>query len=287
MIYFYMALGIWYFLYILYTVYLYLNCSRPYASEITGIFNKAPNAINPARLSMLMHKKITPESLTSSILILIKKKNLLLKSQDNKYYIYKSNNIINISESQKLIMDLLINTIGDTEKVSVDDIYHFCESNRNSSNFLNDYHLWKKVTFKEIMQYNYFEPKTIYIHIKDVRLLGIVLFILNILLGYHTFLGYFIIIPALLLMTYFKKIYKRTKEANDEYYKWIGYKAYLNSLDKNTVNQDELWMLYIYGLILGVNINNNASKFIIDLNNGIKRCFIRSNLYGNRNLFTR
>ncbi|MDD3392588.1 MAG: DUF2207 domain-containing protein [Bacilli bacterium] len=284
MLYFNFALAIWYLIYICYTIYLYLNCSVPYDSNIKGPITKAPRFINPAALSILFYNKITPEVLTSTILILIKRGSLIIKMNEGQSYIYKPSHDISTSDSQRIIVDLLIDTIGNGEKVSIKQIHDFCNNNHNSTDFLNDYYIWKKVIYKEIMKNTYFEPKTVYIHIKDIRLLGIILFVLNIILGYHTILGYFVIIPAFALMAYFKNVYKRTRKANDEYHKWLEYKKYLKTFN-NEDDKETLWSLYIYGLIIKADIKNNSSKFILDLNNAVKRCFIRANLYGNRSLF--
>lgn len=286
MTYYIFILIIWYFVCFLYAVYLYFNNSKPYYCEEIYNIKSVPYKVNPAELSILMYNKITPEVITATIVFLIKKGSISYKKLNNDYLIYKKNNEIKLNKGQKYLLELLFDEIGSQDKVKTSAIYSYCTNNRNSSNFLNSYSIWRRLVLNEISKNNYFEKKDSYIMARNIKIIGSILFIINIVLRYNLFLGYFIIIPSFLIMFYFRIIYKRTKEANKKYYKWISYGNYLN--DKSKLLEDENFIYNSYGLILNNGCNlckTDNYEFVISLNEAIKKSLKRANLYGNRSIF--
>lgn len=280
----------WYLLSIVLVIVLYFKSSKPYPSSFKGVMVKeAPDKLNPSLLSFLMYKKIVPEVFTAIIIVLIKRGFIkVIKDQDD--YILEHQKINDkLSKSQKLVLDILFNSIAKDSRLKISDIGNYGNSNYGCSDFLLNYQILKKVIYKEIYENNFYETKTLYSYIKFYRIIAFILIVVNFIFKFHFVLGYIIIIPAYMVMIYFSKIYKRTKEANDEYHKWLGYKKYLLTLDANQINKDNLPSYTIQTLILGIARDffakvDTDNLFIVKLNSNINRLVFRSILYGNRSI---
>lgn len=276
----------WLFGYIAFIIYLHIVDSRPYISEFTEEqYPKAPSFLNPYELSMLLYKKIIPSAFTASILILIKKGIILVERKENDYVFMKFNDT-NLSNSQKDVMMLLFDEIGDGETVKLSSIDRFCKGHDSCSTFLFMYQNWRKNAYREV-KYKFFEQKKGYMGVKTYRNIGFLLILANFFTGIHFIPIYCMIIPIWVLYIYFYKIYKRTSEANTEYFKWLGYKNYL--LSKDTFSVEEEGHASIYGVILGlaaVMDRKLPSKgdFIVSLEAIITKSVRRATLKGDRSI---
>ena len=140
---------------------------------------------------------------------------------------------------------------------------------------------------KESNKKKFYEDKTEYTQVKAMRLFGIILFILNIILGYHSLIGYFIIVPACFIVLYFYKIYKRTESANEEYHKWLAFKRYLYNIDEFFYEKENIGSYIIYGLVLRLpELERKLNNFhcVEKLNHMINHNVILASLKGNRKI---
>lgn len=285
---YYIVCIIWYLAFIGLTVYLYYNESKPYEAKFNEEFyTKIPSNLNPGELSYLMYKKIIPEVFTSTILVLVKKEVLTLKRHKGHFSLILNQNDVRISPSQKAVLDMLIKDMGDGEQVSFEQIEKYCNSNQNCSEFLMNYQLWVKMMIKESHKKNFYEQKLEYNQVKFLRTSGIILFILNIICGYHDLLGYFIIVPAFFIVLYFYKIFKRTKQASEDYSKWLAFKRYLGNINDFKYEKSDISNYIIYGLVLKMpELEKDLTDFICveRLNQLINHNIVMASLKGNRSI---
>jgi len=285
---YYVICVIWYLVFIGLILYLSLNYSLPYIPKFKEkIYPKIPSNLNPGELSNLMYKDISPNVFTATIMFLVKKGVLTLKRKKDDFIIFLNNTDIELSISQKLVVDILMNDIGNNQKVTFKQIEDYCTSQQNCTEFLLNYKIWKKNMIKESNKKVFYEEKKDYNQVKLMRNIGLVLFALNILYGYHSIIGYFIIIPAYFIVLYFYKIYKRTIEANEEYYKWLAFKRYLYNIDKFFYEKENIGSYIIYGLVLRIpDLEQKLTDFycVEKLNNIINHNVILASLKCNRSI---
>ena len=269
-------------------MYLNFNCSVPYSPKFKEkVYPKIPSNLNPGELSNLMYKNISPNVFTATIMFLVKKGVLILKRKNEDFVLSLNNKDINLSPSQHVVVTMLIDNIGNGKQVTFKQIEDYCKSSHNSTEFLSNYQLWKKMMIKESNKKRFYEEKCEYNQVKFLRGTGIVLFLLNIILGFHSLIGYFVIIPAYFIVWYFYKIYKRTKNANEEYYKWLAFKCYLNNIDEYFYEPENIGSYIIYGLVLKMpKLEKKLTNFhcVEKLNDIINRSVILSTLKGDRSI---
>jgi len=222
-----------------------------------------------------------------TIMFLVKKGVLTLKRNKKDFVILLNDTDTRLSPSQKLVIDILINDIGNKEKVTFKQIEEYCLNNHNCSEFLLNYKMWKKMMIKESNKKCFYEEKTEYNQVKLMRNIGIGLFILNILFGYHSIIGYFIIVPACFITLFFYKIYKRTVSANEEYHKWLAFKRYLYNIENFFYEKENIGSYIIYGLVLRIpDLEKILTNFhcVEKLNNIINHNVILASLKGSRGI---
>lgn len=277
---------IWYLAFIGIMLYLYFHSSRPYPSKFKSrLYDKIPSSLNPGELSNLIYKKINTEVFTATILVLIKKQILSIKKQKDDYVISLTKNNLKLSTSQKLALNILISDMGDREKVTFKQIEEYSMSQHNCSEFLINYQIWLKTMIRESNKKRFYEDKLEYHQVRSMRNLGIILFAINILLGYNSFVGFFIIIPTVFVVFYFYSIFKRTISANEEYHKWLAFKRYLNHIEGFKHDKENVSSYLIYGLVLkttDLEYKLTKSRCFEKLNALINHNVIMSNLKGNR-----
>lgn len=281
---------IWYLGCILFILYLNKKYNRPYLTEFNEkYYNDIPSQLNPCQLSYLLYKKLVLEVLSATVQFLIIKERLIVKKQENDFIIYGNYNDKKMSKSQKYLCDFLINTIGDTKYVKLSDINNYCNNNGGASEFLLNYQIWKKIITKESKN-NYYEEKTEFSYIRKYQFIGLCIFALNIIFSFNYTASFFIPFFAFFLSFYFFKIFKRTKEANTEYYKWLAFRNYLkdSNFQENISKLDkQKYLLYatIYKIDDKVAPKLGEDNFVSLLTSSLNNAVIKATLYGNRSIF--
>lgn len=281
--YFNILLYAWYIVFFILIVLLYVKNSMEYNSDFKSKqVETMPKFSGPHLLSFLLYKKITPNVFISTVLILIKKGAITAKeTKDGVIFINTSENM-KLSSAQKYLIDILFNNIADKDFLTINDIVEYSQNNNKCSMFLIDLQIWKRIMYKEISSNDYYEPKKTYSLIKWYRNLTFIILILNYVLKVNSFNGYFIIAPAYFLMVSFYYVYKRTRSANDEYYKWLSFKKHLSTKE---TSPDYL----IQAIVLNVSkpyveVSNQKETLSYQLHLAFSKLIRRSILYGNRSL---
>ena len=279
---FYIIMVLWYLYYIYLMIRLYLNNSKPY--DYDNIIDIKNVDMPLSDLSLIIYKKIKPELLTSTIVKLIDDKKIILNKANDDFILIKNCDDEDLSKADFNIIDLLFNTIGSDNKVSLKKIDSFCKNNSGSSSFLMSYQIWKKLVYVSSNHSKIFEPKLDYSKVKFMQKMGIILFILNILLKYYFIIGFFMIVPSIFITIYFYNISKLTKEYSDYYYSFLNFRKELrenpNLLENNKYFEYSI-LLKSYDNVT----NNNKKEFTKKLDIAIQKCYRSAILNGNRSLF--
>lgn len=282
---------VWYGILILLITYLYFKNSKPYKTTFNDKYlSKIPSDLTPAELSVLMYKKVIPQVLTANFLSLLSNKIIEIEKREDDYYIIlREYDVRSLPKSQQLMLNFFITNMGDGMEVSLDEVSNYCNSKIGSSEFLLNYQIWLRMVFKESSKKLFFEMKNEYYFVRRMNIIGMALFITNLILGYNLFIGFFIFVPAVFVYIYFAVTYKRTKDGNEEFHKWMGFKRYLEEIENFEYENDKVFNYLIAGVVLNVdNVEEKLmnQKFVHKLNNSIKKCVVKSNLYGIRGIKT-
>lgn len=281
---------VYYIISVLLIVYLYLNYSKPYKTEkLLNYTNKIPSTISPIELSILLNNKITPQAFTATIYYLIEIKALIKVKEKKDICLYRNLNFDgNLSHSQKYVIKMLIETIGNGEKVYLDKIEKYCDDNIGATTFLSNYEIWRRLATAEGSKKSFFEPKHSNLLVKWFSIIGIGLFLINILLGIHAFLGYCLLLPSLFIVFYYKKIFKRTKKYNNQFYEWLEFSNYLKNIKQLGYQKENTNLYVMYSIILDkiefVEPYVLKSDDFININKFIKRCYKRAYFHGSRSI---
>lgn len=277
---------IWVIGYIYVIRYFYIFNSKPYVSDfLERTYKEVPSTLNPPEISMLLYKKVGMETLVASILVLIKKEVIFVSRQAGDY-VLTYNSLKNVSLSQKYVISILFDIIGEGETVTLHKIKHACDSSRGATNMLLEYESFKKGAYRDV-RYRFYEEKRGYKLMIYYGYIGWLLFALNIILGIHLLPVYLLILPLLFLRIYFFGIYKRTKKSNTEYFKWLGFKHYLMHQKNLAIEQKDSY--YIYGTLFDcletlTYTYKDPDAFALQLQRSIFHCTRKAILTGNRRI---
>lgn len=285
---FYIVLVCWYIGVIVLLFVLYSKNSKPYATQFKEKYYKEiPSLLSSAELSYLLYHKVRPEALTSTVLNLINKKELIITPNENGYVLTKGEHKGNLSKLEDFTLGIFLDLIGNGKQVTLSEIQNFCHDYRTNSDFLFQYKIWHKIAKNEVLQKDFFEPKKAYRWTKFHRNVGVLLFLVNILGGYHLITGYLTLFPTWFLMFYFKKTYKRKDIYQEEYIKWLAFKNYLLNHDKDKFIPEFIKPSVVLEVIHQLHQqypDHLNVDFANQLNEGIKKCYHNANLNGRRSL---
>ena len=282
---YFLILITWYIIYIIFMVYLYFRYSRPYkVKKISKYYKDIPEKLNTTELSMLIYHKITPSTLSATIAYLIEQGlvirdgNILRKIESEQL----------LSTSQNSAIEILFDVLGDGKKVDVTKIDGFCHSNSTATDYLLAYDIWNNLALREASNKQFYVQKLDYELVRWFQIIGYVLAVLNFVFGIHNVMGYVIVLPAYFILQYFYKTYKRTREYNEEFYKWLGFGNYLATFlffDEMNVNHSTA---LVYSLILDKVSHTEQvlrnEQFLTNLDKSLQKCYRKAFFFGNRKI---
>lgn len=215
-------------------------------------FRDFPSDLNPEIVGYLMHKKITTNDLSASILNLIYKKKISYEKIENdyKFTLLESEATVSLAEGE--VIALLFD--GETE------IYmsKFKEkASKGYERFVNTYHNWRSAALEEAFHQSFF------VQIGPIGTFATLYSVLGILLSIVSFfyfslplLSAFTFVICLLFLFYLHLYPKRTFYGNDEYYKWLGLKRFIQHFgrfEEKDLPEMKLWEKYmVYATTFGV-----------------------------------
>jgi len=250
-------------------------------SGLSGRFWEPPSNIDPSQVEQLLtaKDKLTPKSITATILFLISNRFLKMEREENnsifgKKYKYSlslvENSSSKISSIEQLTLDLIKEIMGDSTKIYLKDITSWFKTNPTKGrNFLlKDF---PQKTTEENVSEGYFDEIAKNRNKKYVSWFSLPILSLSPVLGIFLFMFFgpysvviFIanIIIAAIIVSIGKKLndnyQKRTDKGVEEASKWIGFKKHLkeyNQTVKDPIDSIVIWEKYlIYGSVLGISL---------------------------------
>lgn len=282
-------INVWYVLFILLVLYLFFKCIKPHkVIKNNEILKEVPSNLNIIEISNLVNRTINANTLSAYVHNLINRKIINVQISDGVEYLYKSINTNNLSLSDTSTLNLIFNVIGDGDRVTIQQLNIFCKRKRNKNILLQEWTLWCRVVKKDNYSHIFFETKEQYGLVRFFTSSGCALFLVNLILDYNLILAKYIIIPSILLLIIFNKVYKRTPAANIEFHKWLNYKKYLENIENYNVDPEKIESLIMHATCLGVKeveekiSNHDYCKRITE---GLNKSILKAILSGDRRLF--
>ncbi|MCM1053437.1 MAG: DUF2207 domain-containing protein [Ruminococcus sp.] len=219
-------------------------------------------------IDYLMHKKITPNAMSASIMNLIYKKNISVKEIDNskkknkKDYVFTLENTDNLKNSEVTLVEFLFDKVGHkntdgTKNFSTIDLKNYANGTKTCNKFISSYTSWKNSVTRYGEKEQFYEKSAVPIGICiGLFIIGVILFIYNTSNGIDFFLLFFVPIMCIILMFYGILVDKKTIKGVDHYTKWKAFKNFLNdfgAFDIKELPEIVLWERYlVYATIFGL-----------------------------------
>lgn len=239
------------------------NFYKKYDKEYKAKFNNEymrdiPTTYGPEILGYLLSaSNIKPEYLSASVMELIRKKNLKVEidiNDKNKFTITMSNKD-NLTDTEEVLIDFLINEVGNGVSVTSEDIKK--ASKKEYASFIKKYTEWKNKVIEKGKEENFYENISSKQAIGILySLLGLGIFSLVLGLNLNNALVYFVLIISIFGIVYFVVAKKRTIKGCEDYAKWMAFKKFL--LDFGRFNDKEileihLWEKYlVFATVFGI-----------------------------------
>lgn len=243
-----------------YLIYTYIKYDKEYKYNLNNEYlREIPATYPPYVLEYLLKKNITSLSFSTTILDLIEKKVITVVENPNKKkdYILKLMNPENISQTERKVIDLIFNDIGNKNEVSINQIKTYGNNEKNAQNFLLQYRLWKADATAQAKEENFYESFV------SIKVLGVflsciagILVYLNIVLQTEVVLCYFVGVIGIVSFIYFIAFKKKSNKGIEHYTKWMAFKKFLKDFGRfheKELPEIKLWEKYlVYAHILGV-----------------------------------
>lgn len=251
---------------------MYQKYDKEYRSDFNAqYFREIPNEYSPETVSYLMYKDIKQEIFGAAVLELIRKEILILEevqvekkklfgTKTKKDYKLSKNpnfNEENLSELERKIYVLLMDTIGNGTHVYLDEVIEYSKDYESAKAFMTQYNNWKdkaiQIANNEEFYENNGKGKT-----KGVlyALIMPLISFISILLALSLGKFYLLNILSVIAIIYFISFNKRTKKGNEEYMKWKALRNFLNDfgrMNEKEVPEIALWERYlVFATVFGI-----------------------------------
>lgn len=251
--------GIWIIGFILIGYNFYKKYDKEYKAKFNNEYmREIPTTYGPEILGYLLSTSyIKPEYLSASVMELIRKKNLKVEvdANDKNKFTITLGNKDNLTDTEEILIDFLINEVGNGVSVTSDDIKK--ASKNDYASFIKKYTEWKNKVIEKGKKENFYE------NIGSKRVLGILyslfglgLFFIIMMLEYFNLLIFIILILSIFGLIYFSLAKKKTLKGCEDYAKWMAFKKFL--LDFGRFNDKEileihLWEKYlVFATVFGI-----------------------------------
>lgn len=254
------ATVVWYIVLGVVLAYYYIKYDREEKVNFNAqYYRDFPGTYGPEILEFLLKYNVTPDGFSASILQLISMGVIKVEDdpKDKKNYtlVYQEERANNLTDSEKQVIDILFNFIGQENHVKLKQIKNCGKSYSNAQVFIKKYNEW------EADAKSAGKGKNFYCHGKGkaipilISLLGIIIFMLNVTLETGFFLGYIAFVVMIAVIIYVSVSKKKTKEGALEYQKWMAFKRFLldfGRMDEKQLPEVAMWDKYlVYATVLG------------------------------------
>ncbi len=262
---YYTAVGITIFYYIALIIvwfYVYFKYDKEYKSNFTNEYNREfIEDYNVEVIDYLMHKAITPNAMSASIMNLIYKKVISVEeiptNKNKKEYKFTLISTENINETEKYLIDFLFQTIGKENVLTSKELKDYAKSTKTCEKFSNTYTEWKNKVVKDGEAQEFYEKHNkatgigVFFFVLGVSLIS--LMILADAMIPITFAAGFV---GTIFLLYTIMFTKRSKKGNDHYTRWKAFKKFLQdfgTFETKELPEIILWERYmVYATIFGL-----------------------------------
>ncbi len=243
-------------------IFIYHKFDKEYKSSFNLKYNREfIDEYNVEVVDYLMHKNITPNALSASILNLIYKKNIKAEKMPTKSgkmeYDFVLQNEENLNATEKQLIDFLFNKIGKENRFSTIELRAYAEQSYTCEEFSANYTAWKKSVLNDAKKQNFFENNV------PAKVTGILFLFFSVLLTVlknrlNVILPFtkINVIVSVIFFIYTLSFFKRTKKGNEDYAKWKAFKNFLNdfgTFDTKELPEIALWERYmVYATVFGL-----------------------------------
>lgn len=245
-------------------VYVYIKYDKEYDSTFDHkYYREFTGDYNVEVVDYLMTKNISTNAFSASLMNLIYKKNIAIEEiptdkKNKKDIVLTRKSTEGINEAEKILLELLFDTIGKDDKVTLKEVEKFSSKASTAEKFMKKYDEWKIEVQNDAINEGFFEEHIHILGISGLYLaLGMVLIGFGIAMGIQTILCYIaVFVGSVAFLIYTLSFKKWTKKGREHYLKWNAFKNFLNDFgsfkDKN-VQEIALWDKYlVYATVFGI-----------------------------------
>lgn len=219
-----------------------------------------PANYGPEILEYLLKNNVGDLGMSASILNIIDKKVLSVSENPDKKKDYllvlEDKEMKALTDNEKRLCKLLIEKIGNGEKVFLSEIKNYGNSTKKASILLKEYNIWKTNANMDGKAEQFFMGvQRVQILSLIVGILSIGLLFLNISFETNFIPGFLVVIFGIFLCLYIMSYSFKTEKGSLDYAKWMAFKRFLKDfglLHEKELPEIKLWGKYlVYATVLG------------------------------------
>lgn len=233
------------------TYYIYRKFDKEYEPQFKGkYFRDFPATYSPTTVGYLLHRKVSNDDLSASILDLINRK-VIDFQENNKDYSFKLlKHKEKLTESEDKLLKFLF---GDKKKITLSEFKQGAK--KNYEEFITDYSNWLNRATMDAEQEHFYED------LIGCKIVGILYSIIGIvagicLAGQPTYFStLWMTLFGVITLIYFIAFTKKTVKGAEDYAKWTALKRFMEDfgkMDDKELPEVTLWEKYlVYAVSLG------------------------------------
>lgn len=221
-------------------------------------------------IDYLMNRKITPNAMSASIMNLIYKKNISAKEivanekSKKKDYEFTLENLENISESEKILIEFLFDKVGkntvDTQNkktFTTMGLKKYANGTKTCSTFISSYTKWKNNVIADSNKEEFFTKSGKPIVMATIIFISaVLLFMFGVSHGVDFIPTYLMLFFVIIFLFYCMLVYKKTEKGSLHYDKWKAFKNFLDdfgAFELKELPEIALWERYlVYATVFGL-----------------------------------
>lgn len=255
----YIGTGIYLFGILILTIFVYKKYDKERKASFEGeYYREFIEDYDVTVIEYLFDKRVTEKGFSTSILNMIYKKNIKFEKINEKDYKFIKVSEDKLTESEKIIMNIIFDGAGDGKETSLGKIKKYAKNLVNDkSPFLNSFTNWKNKVMSESVKENFYENL---IKVKSCiglyTIIGFVLIFFHLSFGIFGILTLVLILSTIIFLLYIILFTKKTERGIEHYTKWKAFKKFLldfGRFDEKELPEIALWERYlVYASIFGI-----------------------------------
>jgi len=244
-------------------IYVYIKYDKEYKSNFTNEYNREfIDDYNVEVVDYLMHKNITSNAMSASIMNLIYKKVIEVEEVPNsknkkEYKFTLKENLEKINETEQYLIDFLFTKVGHDSTFTSKELKDYAKSTKTCEKFGSSYTSWKNKVISDGKKQNFYENH------HQASAIGVIFLLIAILLNILVAINS-AVIPTAFLATFVAVVFliytltftKRSKKGVEHYAKWKSFKKFLNdfgTFETKELPEIILWERYmVYATLFGL-----------------------------------